>query len=211
MPRSLRPAGRFPAVFFRARVARSRHFFRLWRDVSKRGNVFVMPFRTSARLGLAAAFLLATGCETAISLALDLPPEDLAALAIVGADGNTRVLELREGEAPSIELADGDRAYAFAVAHAALVNLDGSPLPRDATRGADVRLDDEPRASDRGLCGFCVLPAELPPQRVTPGDSCPLPPFARVIDLLDGGKQIDIAPLDDLRRRILVDWPGDCP
>jgi hypothetical protein len=198
------PAREITALFRLPFCAPADH---VWRHVSKRGTVFSMP----ARLGLAAACLLATGCETTRSLALDVPAEDLVAVAIVSPGGDTRALVLREDDAPSIELADGDRAYAFTVAHAAFVNLDGSPLPRDAIRGADVHLEGELPIAGKGSCGFCVLPAETPPQRVTPGDSCPLPPFARAIDLLEGGKEIELAPLDELRKRILVDWPGDCP
>lgn len=181
--------------------------FPLWRAAPNRGNVWVMSARWAVFLGA----ILASGCETAISLAIDVPPEDLVAVAVLAADGSARALELRDRDSPSLTVAEDARAYAFIVAHAELANLDGSPLPRDAARAADVRLDTEPRASDRGSCAACVFPSDTPPQRIVPGDSCPLPPFARAIDLLDGGRSVERTEVDALRTRILVDWPGDCP
>lgn len=190
--------------------------FPLWRGAPKHGNVRAMPARSALILRAVLGTVLAlggvvSGCEQAISLAIDVPPEDLVALAIVAADGSARALELRDRESPSLVVAEDARAYAFIVAHAELANLDGSPLPRDAALAADVRLDVDPRSSDHGSCEVCVFPSDTPPQRIVPGDSCPLPPFARVIDLLDGGRAVERTELDSLRRRILVDWPGDCP
>lgn len=183
---------------------------RRWCHARKHGNVRPMSARVVAALLAPPIMLVLGACESAISLAIDIPPEDLAAVAIVSADGTPRVVDLRPQEKQPIEVEDGDHAYAFVVAHSELANLDGTPLLKDATRAADVRLDDEPRTADKGTCGFCVLPATVPPQRVAPGDSCPLPPFARALDLMDGGKEIDAASLESLRTRILVDWPGEC-
>lgn len=154
---------------------------------------------------------LFAGCENSVSLALDLPREDLVALAFLPKNGGIRAFALREGEAPGLELEEGDRAYAFVVGHAELSDLARARLPLDATAGAGVRLSTDPVIPGKGSCGFCVLPAAEPPQRVAPGDSCPLPPFARVLDLAASGAAVEDGSLEETRKMILVDWPGTCP
>ncbi len=160
---------------------------------------------------LVAAFALLAGCENAVSLALEIPPQDLAALVFLPAGGEVRALSFRAGEPAEILLEEGDRAYVFVVAHRELTDLSRAALPLDATGGADVRLADDPPLPGKGACGFCVFPAQEPPQRVAPGDSCPLPPFARVFDLAGGGGEVDAEPFAEVRSMILVDWPGTCP
>src|SRR5688572_10839355 len=160
------------------------------------------------------AALCCAGCHDTIAVALDIPPEDLAVLSHERGGEVTSVVELRPGDQPEIELSEDEHAYVWIVAHANLVNLDGTPLPKDATLGADVRLHFEARASGKGSCGSCALPTDDPPQRLAPGDSCPLPKFSRVLDLVGDGAdpiEIDASQLDALRTAILVDWPGSCP
>lgn len=172
--------------------------------------------RLALLLGLGVVAVTASGCREVLTATLHLASDDLAIVSTLGEDGTLDAATLEESGVGPLPIREGDRAYAWVLAYGSFVALGGEPIPRPLAREVTVHVDDEARAVGHGDCGRCVLPSDVAPQALAAGDSCPIPAFARVVDLVasDGRStpaEVPPAEVSALRRRIFLDWPGTCP
>lgn len=160
--------------------------------------------------------ILAASCRGGVTEELDLYPDDIAVITILHDSGALDTRLLGGSGLAAIPIERGDRAHAWIYPSGSFVDLTGVLIDASFRSALAVRVAGRPRAPRNGTCERCVLPSDTAPVHVTPGDSCLLPPFARVVDLIATERrvravEVPIAEVEEVRKRVYLDWPGACP
>lgn len=178
------------------------------------------------RLAFVSVLLAATvACsDDRLTLPLAAQAGDLTAIAY-WKDGRPQIaLRAFEAGQPFEVDADRDRpVYTYLLEPAMFVEPDGAPLTPQRLADVQLRRNQDPRRADE--CGRCLASTAEAPQPIFAGDACTVPRFAPAaawqgdaptcFGSVDGrlcapGTERQREDLDEIRRQLVLVWPGDC-
>jgi len=158
---------------------------------------------------LLAGALVATSCQPILpEVGVDGAAGDLIIVVTASLNREARSVSAGVGGQHVASLSDDEEAFVFALDPSTLVTPVGTPIPIDEI---EFRLVGE--SAPAQSCDRCIAPTAYPPRLMQPGESCGLPQWTRLIEVIRTQPQrlaVDELRLERLRQSVRIDRKGAC-